>query len=102
MPLAEQLISIFNQGSLPDGWAGKETALDAEDMGSVPGLGRSPPGGNGNPVPYSCLENSMNREAWWGYNPEGCKELDNNWVTEHIFNQNKILPSKIESSHNPT
>ena len=37
----------------------------AEDLGSIPGLGRSPGGGHGNPPQYSCLENSMDREAWW-------------------------------------
>ena len=35
------------------------------DMGSVPALGRSPGGGNGNPLQYSCLENPMDRGAWW-------------------------------------
>ena len=35
------------------------------DAGSIPGLGRSPGGGNGNPLQYSCLENPMDREAWW-------------------------------------
>ena len=34
-------------------------------MGSIPGLGRFPGGGNGNPLKYSCLENPMDREAWW-------------------------------------
>ena len=40
-------------------------AGDAEDVGSIPGLGRSPGGGNGHPLPYSCLENPMDRGAWW-------------------------------------
>ena len=40
-------------------------ARDMEDMGSIPGLGRFPEGENGNPLQYSCLENSMDREAWW-------------------------------------
>ena len=35
------------------------------DMGLIPGSGRSPGKGNGNPLWYSCLENSMNRDAWW-------------------------------------
>ena len=39
-------------------------AVDARDMGSIPGLGRSPREGHGNPHQYSCLENSMDREAW--------------------------------------
>ena len=37
---------------------------DARDMGSIPGSGRSPGGGNGNPLQYSCLENAMDRGAW--------------------------------------
>ena len=35
------------------------------DMGSIPGSGRSPGVGNGNPLQYSCLETSMDRGAWW-------------------------------------
>ena len=47
------------------GWlCGKEAACHAGDLGSIPGLGRSPGEGNGNPLQYSCLENSMDREAW--------------------------------------
>ena len=40
-------------------------AGDLGDRGSVPGLGRSPREGNGNPLQYSCLENPMDRGAWW-------------------------------------
>ena len=40
-------------------------AEDAGDAGSIPGLGRSPGGGHGNPLQYSCLENPMERETWW-------------------------------------
>ena len=40
-------------------------AGDARDMGSIPGSGRSPGEGNGNPLQYSCLENPMDRGAWW-------------------------------------
>ena len=43
---------------------GKESACNAGDVGSIPGLGRSPGEGNGNPLQYSCLENPMNRGAW--------------------------------------
>ena len=43
----------------------KNLPAKAGDMGSIPGLGRSPGVGNGNPVQYSCLENSMSRGAWW-------------------------------------
>ena len=38
---------------------------DALDKGSIPGPGRSPGGGHGNPLHYPCLENSMDRGAWW-------------------------------------
>ena len=52
----------------PDGASGKETpanAVDIRDVGSIPGSVRSPEGGHGNPPQYSCLENSMDRAAWW-------------------------------------
>ena len=42
----------------------KSPAADAGDVDSIPGLGRSPGEGNGNPLQYSCLENPMDREAW--------------------------------------
>ena len=44
---------------------GKESACNAGDLGSIPGLGRSPGEGNGNLLQYSCLENPMYRGAWW-------------------------------------
>ena len=40
-------------------------AGDAGDVGSIPGLRRSPGGGHGNPLQYSCLENPMDRGVWW-------------------------------------
>ena len=40
-------------------------AGDLRDLGLIPGSGRFPGGGNGNPLQYSCLENSMDRGAWW-------------------------------------
>ena len=43
---------------------GKESACNAGEPGSIPGLGRSPGEGNGNPLQYSCLENCMERGAW--------------------------------------
>ena len=43
---------------------GKESACDAGDLGLIPGSGRSPAEGIGNPLQYSCLENSMDRGAW--------------------------------------
>ena len=49
----------------PGGSAGKESACNTGDPGSIPGLGRSPGDGNGYPLQYSYLENSMDRGAWW-------------------------------------
>ena len=49
-------------------------AGDARDKSSIPGSRRSPGIGNGNPLQYSCLENSMGRGAWGGYSPWGHKE----------------------------
>jgi len=51
--------------SFPGGSVVKNPPADARDMGSVPGVGRSPGGGNGNPLQYSFLENHMDRRAWW-------------------------------------
>ena len=49
----------------PGGSDGKASAYNAGDPGSIPGLGRSPREGNGNPLQYSCLENSTDGGAWW-------------------------------------
>ena len=48
----------------PGGSDGKESPGNAGDLGSIPGLGKSPGEGNGYPVLYSCMENSMDRGAW--------------------------------------
>ena len=50
---------------LPGGSDSKESARSGRDPGSIPGSGRSPGEANGNALQYSCLENSMDREAWW-------------------------------------
>ena len=44
---------------------GKESACSGGDPGLIPGSGRSPGGGHDNPLQYSCLENPMDRGAWW-------------------------------------
>ena len=49
----------------PVGSDDKESACNARDLGSIPGLGRFHGEGNGCPLQYSCLENSMDRVAWW-------------------------------------
>jgi len=63
--------------SLPliGGSDGKESACNAGDVSWIPGSGRSPGTGNGNPLQYYCLENSMDRGAWWA-TIHGVAELD--------------------------
>ena len=49
----------------PGGSDGKESACNAGDLGLIPGLGRSPGKGKGYPLWYPCLQNPMDRGAWW-------------------------------------
>ena len=58
------VIIIITMMGFLDGLECKESACSAGDPGSIPGLGRSPGEGNGNPLQYSRLENPMNRGAW--------------------------------------
>ena len=53
----------------PGGPESEESACSEGDLGAIPGLGRSPGGRHGNPLPYSCLENPMDRGAWWATVP---------------------------------
>ena len=64
----------------PGGSDGKESACNAGDLGLIPGLGRTPGEGSGNPLQYSCLENPMDRGAWWAI-VYGVTESDTTEVT---------------------
>ena len=57
-------VSLSVRDSIPGGSDGKESPCNAGDLASIPGLGRSSGEGNGNPLQYSYLENSMDRGAW--------------------------------------
>ena len=65
---------------LPGGSEGKACVYNERHLGSIPGLGRFPGEGNGNPLQYSCLENPMDKRAWcrlhypWGHNELGTTE----------------------------
>jgi len=65
----EQKLSLFPGVILPPSWLSgkkkKNPLANAEDAGLISGSGGSPGGGNDNPFQYSCLKNSMAREAWW-------------------------------------
>ena len=61
---------------LPQWLSGEESACNAGDTDSITGTGRSPGGGNGNPVQYTCLGNFMDRGAWWATVQGIAKESD--------------------------
>ena len=75
------------------GSGGKACACNAGDLGSIPGWGRSPGEGNGNPLQCSCLENSMDWEPG-GYSPWGRKELD---TTEWLHFTSVLFSSSVVS-----
>ena len=70
----------------PGGSEGEELACSAGDPGLIPGSGRSPGEGNGDPLQYACLENLRDRSLV-GYSPRGHKESDmTEWLTRAISN----------------
>ena len=70
------------QPTFSAGSVSKESACNAGDPGSITGLGRSPGEGNGNPLQYSCLANSMDRRVWWA-TVHGVAESDMTEATWH-------------------
>ena len=73
----------------------QETACNVGDMGSIPGLGRSPEAGNGNPLQYSCLEKSHGWRRLVGYSPWGHKESDmTDRLHFHFHLVEGLLPDK--------
>ena len=65
----------FPQATFLGGSDGKESACNAGEQGSICGLERSPGGGHGNTLQYSCLENPEGQRSLVSYTPWGCKEL---------------------------
>ena len=81
LPFPEHpMIRIIQCVGFPGGSVVKNLPASARDTGSIPGWGRSPEGGNGNPLQYSCLENLHGQRSLVGYCPWGRKESD---MTEH-------------------
>ena len=77
----------------PGGTVGKESTCKVKDLGSIPGLGRSPGGGHSNPLQYSCLENpygfcSPPQRSLASYSPRGHKELD---MTEQLSTAQHVI-----------
>ena len=82
-------LPVAQVSGFPGGSVAKDppaSAGDAGDVGSIPGSGRSPGGGNGNPLQYSCLGNPMDRGGWWSIVHRVTKVSG---MTEWLNNNNK-------------
>ena len=79
---------VIQRRGFPGGSVVKNLLANARDTGSIPGLGRAPRVGTGNPLQYSCLGNPMDRGAWRGYSPWGCQESD---MTERLNTNTPIM-----------
>ena len=87
LQMLEQLSAIPYRRGFPSGSDGKASACNAGDLSSIPGSGRSPGEGNGNPLQYSCLKNSMESRSLAGHSPWGRKESNvTEWLTHfHVY-----------------
>ena len=83
-------LSSSSRGGTSDG---KESACDARDLGSTPGLGRSPGEGNGNPLQYSSPGKSHGQQSLVGYTPWGHRELD---MTGQLTQIRKLRPGEVK------
>ena len=86
---------VFYRG-FPSHSAGKESTCNVGDLGSIPGLGRSPGGGHGNPLKYSCLENPHGQRSLAGCRPWGRRAPD---TTERTART--LLKHSRSSHHSP-
>ena len=90
----------------PSSSVGKESTfsvIHAGDVGSIPGLGRSPGRGHGNPLQYSCLGKSHGQRSLTRYSPQGCKQSDMTEVTEHaqVFSKQRLLEPSTQQPLKP-
>ena len=75
----------------------KNPPANTEDAGSIPGSGRSPGGGNGNSLQYSCMGNPMDREAWWTTVHGGHKRVKHDLVTKQQQQFHRLVSGRIIS-----
>ena len=81
LPVTPYFVPSFGKyEDFPGGSDGKASVYNAGDPGLIPGLGRSPGECNGNPLQYYCLENPMDRGAWW-LQSMGTQRVAHDWVT---------------------
>ena len=90
------ILEINPLSGFPYSSVGKESACNAKDLGSIPGSGRSPGEGNGNPLQYSCLENPMDRGAWRA-TVHGVTRVGHDLATEPPPVHCQLLPLQIFS-----
>ena len=81
LPMTKAFSFLNSPMGLPPSSVGKESTCNAGDPGLIPGLGRSPGKGNGNPLQYSCLENPMDRVSWQA-TAHGVTRVRHNLVTK--------------------
>ena len=79
---------MYISSSFPGGSVVENLPANARDTGLIPGPGKSPGEGNGNPLQYSCLENPMDRGTWWAIVHGFSKESD---MTEQLKQQNLLV-----------
>ena len=89
-------ISITSDKGFPSGAEVKASACNVGDLGSIPGSGRSPGEGNGNPLQYSCLKNPVDRGAWWA-TVHGSQRVGHDWATSLHFHYADDTMLKAES-----
>ena len=87
----------------PGGSDGKASAYNVGDPGSIPGSGRSPGEGNGNPLQYSCLENPLDGGTWFRLQSMGSQRVGHIWLTSLsfpicIFDVIVVAPRNLDSS----
>ena len=83
---------VFGSNFFPSGSDDKESACNAGDLGSIPGLGRSPGEENGNPLQYSCQENPMDRGAWGATVHRGAKgQTQLKWLIMYSVQTARII-----------
>ena len=78
-------------GGFPGDSDGEESACNAGDLGSIPGLGRPPGGGHDNPLQYSLLEDPQGQRSLGGYGPRGHKESDTTELLSTAVSLRRLL-----------
>ena len=98
-PATKNYPTLYVNKGFPGGSDGKESTCNVGDLGSIPGLGRSPRGGHGNLVQYSFLENPHGQRGLAGFSTWGCKELN---MTERLNTAQHPLSPGAPTHYHPT